>query len=110
MKTALNATKLAIAAFVVPYVFALNPSMLLVDTNVIEVLQVILTSVVGIISIAAGLEGYLEGNLNWIFRILLIAAGLLLLVPGTLTDVVGIAALAIVFAFQILRRRKAQPA
>ena len=65
---------------------------------------------IGIISIAAGLEGYLEGNLNWIFRILLIAAGLLLLVPGTLTDVVGIAALAIVFAFQILRRRKAQPA
>ena len=110
MKTALNATKLAIAAFVVPYVFALNPSMLLVDTNVIEVLQVVATSVVGIISIAAGLEGYLEGNLNFIFRILLIAGGLALLVPGTLTDIIGIGALAVVFVIQIMRRKKVQPA
>ncbi|MEE3378560.1 MAG: TRAP transporter fused permease subunit, partial [Lachnospiraceae bacterium] len=107
MKTALNATKLAIAAFVVPYVFALNPAMLLIDTNPLEVIQVVITSVAGIIAIAAGLEGYLEGSLMIVFRIVLIAAGLLLLVPGTLTDVVGIGVVALVMVFQIIRKKKA---
>ena len=107
MKTALNATKLAIAAFVVPYVFALNPAMLLIDTNPLEVIQVIITSVVGIVAIAAGLEGYLEGSLMIVFRIVLIAAGLLLLVPGTLTDVIGIGVVALVMVFQIIRKKKA---
>ena len=107
MKTALNATKLAIAAFVVPYVFALNPAMLLIDTNPLEVIQVVITSIVGIVAIAAGLEGYLEGSLMIVFRIVLIAAGLLLLVPGTLTDVVGIGVVALVMVFQIIRKKKA---
>jgi TRAP-type uncharacterized transport system fused permease subunit len=107
MKTALNATKLAIAAFVVPYVFALNPAMLLIDTNPLEVIQVVITSVAGIIAIAAGLEGYLEGSLMIVFRIVLIAAGLLLLVPGTLTDVIGIGVVALVMVFQIIRKKKA---
>ena len=108
MKTALNATKLAIAAFVVPYVFALNPAMLLIDTNPLEVIQVVITSVAGIIAIAAGLEGYIEGELMMVLRIVLIAAGLLLLVPGTLTDVVGIGVVALILVFQILRKKKAQ--
>ena len=108
MKTALNATKLAIAAFVVPYVFALNPAMLLIDTNPLEVIQVVITSVAGIIAIAAGLEGYIEGELMMVLRIVLIAAGLLLLVPGTLTDVVGIGVVALILVFQILRKKKAR--
>ncbi len=106
MKTALNATKLAIAAFVVPYVFALNPAMLLIDTNVIQVIQVIVTSVAGIIAIAAGLEGYIEGTLMLPLRVVMIAAGLALLIPGTLTDIGGIAVVALVVAFQYMRRKK----
>ena len=107
MTTALNATKLAIAAFVVPYVFAMNPAMLLIETNAVEVIQVIITSVVGIVAIAAGLEGYIEGSLMFVLRIVLIAAGLLLLVPGTITDVVGIGVVALVLVFQVVRKRKA---
>ncbi len=106
MKTALNATKLAIAAFVVPYVFALNPAMLLIDTNVIQVIQVIVTSVAGIIAIAAGLEGYIEGTLMLPLRVVMIAAGLALLIPGTLTDIGGIAVVALIVAFQYMRRKK----
>ena len=71
------------------------------------VIQVIITSVVGIVAIAAGLEGYLEGSLMIVFRIVLIAAGLLLLVPGTLTDVIGIGVVALVMVFQIIRKKKA---
>ncbi|MBO5504457.1 MAG: TRAP transporter fused permease subunit, partial [Lachnospiraceae bacterium] len=106
MQTALNATKLAIAAFVVPYVFALNPAMLLIDTNALQVIQVVVTSIAGIIAIAAGLEGYIEGTLMWPLRIVMIAAGLALLIPGTLTDVGGIAVVALVVAFQYMRKKK----
>jgi TRAP-type uncharacterized transport system fused permease subunit len=110
MRTALNATKLAIAAFVVPYIFAMNPSMLLIDTTALEVVQVIVTSIVGILSLGIGLEGYLRGELSWPLRIVAIVGGLLLLVPGTWTDIAGIAVVVLIFVFQILRNRKSAAA
>ncbi len=106
MKTALNATKLAIAAFVVPYIFAMNPVMLLVDATALQIVQVIITSLVGILMLGMGLEGYFRGTLAWPLRIVAIAGGLLLLVPGTWSDVIGIVVLALIFAFQLLRSRK----
>ncbi len=110
MQTALTATKLAIAAFVVPYIFALNPAMLLIDTNALEVVQVIITSLIGIISLGAALEGYLKGELYWVFRIVLAAGGLCLLIPGTVSDVIGLAVLVIVYAVQYIRARRASAA
>ena len=106
MKTAFNATKLAIAAFVVPYIFAMNPSMLLIDTTAVEVIQVIVTSIMGILSLGIGLEGYVRGELAWPLRIVAIAGGLLLLVPGTWTDIAGIAIVVLIFLFQILVKGK----
>ena len=64
MKTAFNASKLAIGAFVVPYIFALNPAMLLIDTTAVQVVLVIVTSIVGIFGVAAALNGYLRGRLH----------------------------------------------
>ena len=110
MRTAFNATKLAIAAFVVPYIFALNPAMLLVDTNVLEVVQVVISSIVGIIALGAGLEGYLRGNMIWPLRIVAIAAGLCLLVPGTLTDITGIVVIAAIYAIQFIREIRGKAA
>ncbi|MGM9615601.1 MAG: TRAP transporter permease [Oscillospiraceae bacterium] len=110
MRTAFNATKLAIAAFVVPYIFALNPAMLLIDTNALEVIQVIISSIVGILALGIGLEGYFEGELIWPLRIVAIAGGLLLLVPGTWSDIVGIAVVALIFVFQLVRSRRKRAA
>ena len=110
MKTALNATKLAIAAFVVPYIFAINPSMLLIDTNALEVIQVIITSIIGMLGLGMGLEGYVKGRLMWPLRIVAIAAGLLLLVPGTWSDLVGLAVIVLIFLFQTLKNRKSAAA
>ena len=90
MKTGVNATKLAIAAFIVPYVFAINPSMLLLDQGVLSSIQVIITSLLGIFGVAAGLNGFVFKKVGFIGRILFIAAGLTLLVPSTITDVVGL--------------------
>ena len=107
MQTALNATKLAIAAFIIPYIFALNPAMLLIDTNFLQVAMIIVTSIIGMVGVSSGLEGYLKGSLPWPLRIVAIAAGLLLIIPGTLTDVIGIVVIAALLAFQLLRQKKA---
>ncbi len=106
MQTALNATRLAIAAFIIPYIFALNPSMLLIDTDFLKVALIVITSILGMVGVSAGLEGYLKGNLVWPLRIVSVGAGLLLIIPGVLTDVIGIVLVAAVVAFQILRSRK----
>ena len=105
MKTAVNATKLAIAAFIIPYIFALNPAMLLIDTSFGKVALIVVTSILGMFGVAAGLEGHLRGTLAWPLRIVSIAGGLLLLIPGVLTDVIGIVVIGGVIAFQYLRNR-----
>ena len=110
MKTALTATKLAIAAFIVPYVFALNPAMLFVDTTAWEVITISITAFVGIFAIAAALEGYLLNHMSWYQRVLSAAGGLMLIVPGMITDTVGIALVGLVVLLQFTSAKKSAPA
>ena len=100
MKTALNATKLAIAAFIVPYVFALNPAMLFIDTTVPEVVLIIITALAGLFGIAAALNGFLYCRVSPLLRIVLAAGGLCMLIPGLLSDVIGLVAVALVVLYQ----------
>lgn len=109
MKTGINATKLAIAAFIVPYIFAMNPSMLLMDQGVLAAIQVIITSCLGIFGIAAALEGYVVARTPWWQRILLAAGGLCLIDPSLMTDIVGVAAIVIVVVLQIVMRKRSKP-
>lgn len=106
MKTALTSTKLAIAAFIVPYAFALNPVMLFVDVkNPIQVVLIVVTSLIGVFGVSAGLEGFMLKKLNPLQRIMTAAGGLLLIDPNTLTDVVGIALVAGVVIWQVFERK-----
>ena len=107
MKTAFNASKLAIAAFIVPYIFAMNPAMLLVDTAPLQVMLVVLTSIIGLFGVAAGLNGYLFRNIHPVIRIVLIAAGLLMLDPTVITDIIGTVIMAATFVFQYFGSKKA---
>lgn len=100
MKTAFQATRLAIAAFLVPYIFCLNPAMLFIDTTVLEVIQVIITSFLGMFAIASAIEGYMFRVLGPVPRILLAIAGLMMMYPGTVTDIIGIAAIAVIFVIE----------
>ena len=104
MRTAINATKLAIAAFIIPYVFCFSPAMLLIETNAAEVAIIAVTSLVGIFGVAAALEGYLFTNMGIIDRILLIAGGLMMIVPGTMTDIIGLALIAAGIVLQFMMR------
>ncbi|MBO8435863.1 MAG: TRAP transporter fused permease subunit [Spirochaetes bacterium] len=109
MRTGLVATKLAIAAFIVPYVFAMNPAMLFVNvTSVFEVIQICITALLGIFGIAAALNGYLGRALNPIVRIILAIAGLCMVVPGTITDLIGLVALVLIVVYEYGMKRKEQ--
>ena len=106
MKTAITATKLAVAAFIVPYVFALNPALLFVDTNVWGVVSISITAFIGIFAVSASLEGYLHTHMSWYQRLICCAGGLMLIFPGTVTDVGGILLVGVVFAMQYLGGKK----
>ena len=106
MKTAFTATKLAIGAFIVPYVFALNPAMLFINTTPLEVVLICITSVIGIFAVSASLEGYFITNMNWYERVLSAVGGLLLIYPGIVTDLVGVALVVMVLLIQIIEKKK----
>ncbi len=106
MKTAFTATKLAIGAFIVPYVFALNPAMLFVDTTVWEVILICITSFIGIFGVSAALEGYFLHHMHWYERLISAAGGLMLIYPGLVTDTVGLCLVALVLMLQFVTRKK----
>ena len=107
MKTGFNATKLAIAAFIVPYIFANDPSMLFINTTPFQVVQICATSLVGLFGVAAALNGYLYRPISALLRIGLIAGGICLMIPGSVTDIVGLAIIVAIIAIQRIGVKKA---
>ena len=105
MKTAMTATKLAIGAFIVPYIFALNPAMLFIDTTPMDVVLIVITSLVGIFAVSAALEGYFLGRMKWYERLISVIGGLMLLYPGWQTDVAGVGMVAVMAVIQIIRKK-----
>ena len=106
MKTAFTASRLAIAAFIVPYMFAFNPAMLLIDTTVLSVIQMTITAVIGIFGVAAGMEGHCFARMNIVIRLVEICGGLMLIHPSLLTDIAGLALVLGGLAFQYMLGRK----
>ena len=109
MKTGVNATKLAIAAFIVPYVFAYSPSMLFVDVESwVDIVTICLSAMLGIYGVAAGLNGFVKRKLNWLFRILFIVGGLTLIIPGWKTDAIGLILVGGLTAYEFIMAKKEQ--
>ena len=107
MKTGVNATKLAIAAFIVPYIFAYSPAMLFINVSSwLEVAQIILSALLGLFGIAAALNGNLYRHIPWVFRVALVAGGLCMMIPGTVSDLIGFLLLAGVVLWQRTAARK----
>jgi TRAP-type uncharacterized transport system fused permease subunit len=109
LKTGVQATKLAIAAFIIPYVFALSPEILWIDTDAFEVIRIVITSLIGMVAISAGLEGYLMISAKIWERVIFVAAGLLLVIPSIETDIIGIILLVICIVLQLIRKSKSSP-
>lgn len=107
MKTGINATKLAIAAFIVPYIFAYNPSMLFVgNVEWYDVLLISVTALLGLFGIAAALNGHLYRKIPMVLRFALVAGGLGMMIPGLTSDLIGLAVVAAVVVFQYISGKK----
>ena len=105
MKTAFNASRLAIAAFIIPYVFAYSNALLFIDTTPLEVILIVLTAICGMFLISAGMEGFMFRPLNPVLRIIAVAGGLCMIIPGIVTDLAGIAVLAGLVVWQLLLQK-----
>ena len=106
LKTGVQATKLAIAAFIIPYIFALNPSLLLIGSEPLDIILVTLTALAGMTGVAAATEGYIFAKMIPLIRIVSLIGGLMLIIPGLYTDLGGLALLSIAFVFQKLYSKK----
>ena len=107
MKTGVNATKLAISAFIVPFIFAYSPAMLFEGVqHWYEVLSISISALLGLFGIAAGLNGYLFTKINPIFRIAGIAAGICMMIPGVVTDIIGFVVVAAIIVVQKFLSKK----
>ena len=105
LKTGVTATRLAITAFIIPYIFAFNPKMLFIEATLFEVVLIIITACLGIFALSAALEGYMFRRMKWFEVVPLILGGLLMIYPGHLTDTIGFVVVAIITVIQILERR-----
>ena len=113
MKAGVTATRLAITAFIVPYIFAYDSSMLLMidPMNSVwapwyDILRIAVTSMIGIFAVSAGMEGYMFAKCPWWQRILCLAGGLMLIIPTLVTDIIGIAIIAVVILLQKIAEKK----
>ena len=100
MRTGGNAVKLAIAAFIIPYMFVLQPEILMIDTDFWEVTFIIITAVMGMNAIGASMVGYWYRKIPWYVRIIAFLTGLSLMYPGTMTDIIGFTAFALLIILQ----------
>ena len=106
LKTGFEATKLSIGAFIIPYMFIFNPQILMINTTFIDVIPILISSLIGMFGVSAGLEGYVFRKCNILERLLFIAAGLLSIYPEFYTDIIGIGLIAALIILQLLTRKK----
>ncbi|WP_025026169.1 TRAP transporter permease [Caldalkalibacillus mannanilyticus] len=105
MATGINASKLAIAAFIIPYIFVMSPQILMIQGTWIDSLLSIATAIIGMIGISVGMIGFGLVTMPKWQRAWAVIAGLILIYPGIMTDTFGLTSLAIILGLQIMASR-----
>ncbi|OBX02388.1 C4-dicarboxylate ABC transporter permease [Gallibacterium genomosp. 3] len=119
MKTGWQSLRLALAGFIIPFIFVYNPSMLMIDIHnsaitansfplpaISEIISVCVTSILGVIGLSAAVEGYFKHNINMVFRIILAIGSVLLISPEFISDIVGIVILLIMLFINLKQKDK----
>lgn len=106
IKTGVNSAKLAIAAFIIPYMIVFSPALLMVDVTILQVIWVVFTAIMGMIAIGAGIIGYWYRKLYWFERIIVIVAGLAMVYPESISDISGLIVFGIMFVIQFMTKNK----
>ncbi|MDR1731292.1 MAG: TRAP transporter permease [Synergistaceae bacterium] len=108
MKAGINATKLAIGAFIVPYMFVLSPELVLVDVHWFDLMRITIGALMGMFCVASAIQGWFQGELNLFFRFVLLTSGILLIHPGYFSDITGLICVAALFLYSKWRTRTVQ--
>lgn len=106
MKTGVTAFKLALAGFLVPYVYVYNPMLLFIDVVPMQMIQAIFTALLGVFLLAMFTIGYFKAPIAWYLRLLAFGGALALLVPGTMSDAGGIAVLVLIYLIQTAKAKR----
>lgn len=106
MKTGVHAAKLSVAAFIIPYIFVLNPVLLMIDVTAVGLIQPLITAVIGMWGLSVSLIGYFYAPINVVNRVLFFVGGLCMIDPGSLTDIIGIVLLSILAFIQFKKAKK----
>lgn len=117
MKTGWQSLRLALAGFIVPFMFVYNPNMLMIDVtnaaviaktfplpSVFEIINVIVSSVIGVLGLSAAVEGYLKTTMPMWQRIILAIGSFMLIIPEWITDIIGIAVVAVMVLLNFRKR------
>ncbi|MGG3799503.1 TRAP transporter permease [Metabacillus fastidiosus] len=105
IRTGIESAKLAIAAFIIPYIFVLSPELLMINTTWPELLWVVITAVTGMVAIGAGIIGFWMRRMHWLERIMAVVAGMLLIYPEGISDMTGLIIFAVLFTLQFVWKR-----
>lgn len=121
MRTGFTALKLSLAGFLIPFVFVYNPALMMIDitdvamnskefplASIMDISLVTITTIIGIIALSAALEGYFKTKLNLVFRISLAVGALLMIIPETYTDIIGVVIVGVMFGLDWLKSRKVE--
>ena len=106
LRTGVNSAKLAIAAFIIPYMFVLSPELLMIDTTWTELIWVVFSAISGMLAIGAGVIGYWLRKLQWWERVLGIVGGIMLIYPEGMSDIIGLGLFVLLVALQIIIKDK----
>jgi TRAP-type uncharacterized transport system fused permease subunit len=106
IKTGLTACKLALAGFLVPYIYAYNPILVLVNFDGLEFTQAAITAIIGVFLLGMATIGFFKAHINWLFRILALAGALGLMIPGWKSDLAGLVILVFIWFFQTMKQKK----
>ena len=106
MKTGVAAAKLAIAAFIVPYIFVLSPELLMIDATPFTITFACTTAIIGMWGVSIAMIGFCQSKLNALQRLLFFIGGLNMIIPGAVTDAIGVVILAAAFFWQRMNKNK----
>ncbi len=108
LMTGVNASKLAIAAFIIPYVFVTSPELLMINATAGSLIMAVITAILGMVGVSSALIGYLADKSTKLERVAQFVGGILMIIPGTMTDVPGFIIFLLVVFWQTKRRKSRQ--
>lgn len=106
IRTGVHSAKLAIAAFIIPYMIVLSPALLMIDVTFLEIVWVVFTAMIGMIALGAGIIGYWYRPLMWIERIALIILGLFMVYPESWYSAAGLVGMVVLLVIQLMTKNK----